>query len=96
MNTEEKSDFFIQQLHHILLNDWDPIGISKNKDMNDEYDAYIEDLLDFLAEENASKAQIIEFFLYIEVETMGLKPNNHRATLVTDKVWQAFEDFLNE
>lgn len=95
MNHEDKSDFFIQKLHDILLKAWDPKNIKKKPDLEDEYDFYIEDILDVLAEETASKEQIIELLLYIERDTMKLKPNENKTILVADQIWQAFEDFLN-
>ena len=93
MNTEDKSDFFIHQLHEILLKDWDPKNIQKKSEFEDEYDSYIEDLLDIFTEENASQTQIVELLLYIE-DTLSLKPNEKRAVSVADKIWQAFEEFI--
>ena len=95
MNTEDNSDFFIQQLHDILLKDWDPKNIKNKPDFEDEYDSYIEDILDILSEESASKEQIQGLLLYIVQETMKLKPNEKTTTMVTNKIWQAFENFLN-
>ena len=94
MNTEDKSDFFINQLHEILLKDWDPKNIQKKPEFEDEYDSYIEDLLDIFAEENASQIQIVELLLYVE-DTLSLKPNEKRAVSVADKIWQAFEEFIS-
>ena len=49
MSEEQKSDLFIQQIQNVLLHDWDPINIRKDASMQDEYDAYIADILDILA-----------------------------------------------
>ena len=94
MSTEEKSDFFIQQLHDILLKDWDPKKIQKKPDLEDEYDHFIEDILDILAEDNASQNQISEFLIYAETEILKLKANEKTATLASEKIWQAFEYFV--
>jgi hypothetical protein len=94
MNTEEKSDFFIQQLHDILLKDWDPKHIQKKSELEDEYDNFIEDILDILAEDNASKTQIADFLIFAETEALNLKANEQTAVLVAEKIWQAFENFI--
>ena len=58
MNSEERSELFIQQIQNVLLHDWDPLNIRKNSSMQDEYDAYIVDVLDILEDENATAAEI--------------------------------------
>lgn len=94
MSEEQKSDLFIQQIQNVLLHDWDPINIRKNASMQDEYDAYIADILDILENEQATAAEIANCLQAIEHDYMGLAKNPARAEKAAGKIWQYFEEFL--
>ncbi|CAM4262762.1 DUF1871 domain-containing protein [Acinetobacter pragensis] len=94
MNSEERSELFIQQIQNVLLHDWDPLNIRKNSSMQDEYDAYIVDVLDILEDENATAAEIAHCLQEIEHEFLGLKKPTDRAEKAAAKIWQHFENFI--
>ena len=95
MNSEERSELFIQQIQNVLLHDWDPLNIRKDASMQDEYDAYIADILDILEDEHASPVEIAGCLQEIEHEFLGLAKNTPRAEKAAAKIWQHFEDFLS-
>ncbi|WP_353140785.1 hypothetical protein [Acinetobacter pragensis] len=94
MNSEERSELFIQQIQNVLLHDWDPLNIRKNSSMQDEYDAYIVDVLDILEDEKATAAEIAHCLQEIEHEFLGLKKPTDRAEKAAAKIWQHFENFI--
>ena len=51
-------------------------------------------ILDILGEDNASQNHITEFLIYAETEILKLKANEKTAALASEKIWQAFEDFI--
>ncbi|MFH7764538.1 hypothetical protein [Acinetobacter sp. BSP-28] len=94
MNSEERSELFIQHIQNVLLHDWDPLNIRKDASMQDEYDAYIVDILDVLEDEHTTAAEIANCLQEIEHEFLGLAKNTARAENAAAKIWQHFEDFL--
>jgi hypothetical protein len=55
----------------VLLNDWDPIGISDVPEAADEYDSYVGRIYRLLAS-GATATDLARHLRNIEVETMGL------------------------
>ena len=94
MNSEERSELFIQQIQNVLLHDWDPLNIRKDVSMQDEYDAYIIDVLDVLEDESATAAEIARCLQEIEHEFLGIKKQTDRAEKAAAKIWQHFENFI--
>lgn len=94
MSSEDRSDIFIQQIQNALLKDWDPLNIQKDAAMQDEYDAYIADVLDVLENESATAADITGCLQEIEHEFLGIKKTTDRAEKAAAKIWKHFEAFL--
>ena len=59
------------QMRKVLLEDWDPIGIGKEPNAQDEYDMYLGSLYMLLLEK-ASEDAIAARLLWIETERMGV------------------------
>lgn len=95
MSIEDKSDRFVQQLHDTLWRDWDPLNVNRKADMEDEYDTYIESILDIFEDETANANSIKEFLLWVEDEHFKKKPNEARAIKVSEKIWAAFLEFMS-
>ena len=68
-----REDF--REIHHeirkILMQNWDPIGVSDVPMAADEYDMYIGGICGLL-DRNAGMAEIVAHLQKIEVERMGL------------------------
>src|SRR2546422_882097 len=60
-------------IRHILLHDWDPIGVADVPEAQDEYDSYVGGVYRLLAS-HCSADEMIDHLLKIESQTMGLSP----------------------
>jgi len=58
-------------MRHLLMSEWDPIGVSDEPMASDEYDGYIGPLLEML-ERGPSAPEIVDYLRWVEVERMGL------------------------
>lgn len=60
-----------ESISHVLLQDWDPIGVSDIPEAQDEYSAYVGGVYRLLAS-GASEDEIVEHLFKIERDTIGL------------------------
>ena len=61
------------RMRPVLMEDWDPIGVSDVPEAADEYDGYIGGLYALLRD-GASDERIAQHLSEIETKTMGLDP----------------------
>ena len=94
MNHEESSQLLISTIQQTLIQDWDPIGIGEIECMQDEYDSYIDGILEILEQDDAKTEEILGYLNHIEVDYMEMQPNAVRNQQVAEKIWQAFQEFL--
>ena len=73
------------RVRHILLHDWDPIGIKDAGGPDDEYDAYIGPLVSKISHAPMVD-DIIRYLNLVERDTMGLLPNPERAHHIARKL----------
>jgi len=71
MVEKEKSREIRVQIRRILMEEWDPIGVSETPEAADEYDLYIGGVYDLLAR-GASKADIFAYLRAVEVDRMEM------------------------
>ncbi len=71
----------LDRICHVLLTEWDPIGVRDIGQARDEYNAYAPQIASLLAA-NATVSAISEHLLLIETERMGLPPDRIRAERV--------------
>ena len=60
-----------ESIKRVLLQDWDPIGVSDVPEAQDEYDAYVGGVYRLLAS-GASEDEIIEHLHRVESDVMGM------------------------
>jgi hypothetical protein len=41
MNKNKQADRIMDDIRQVLLKEWDPVGVGKDTDIQDEYDSYI-------------------------------------------------------
>ena len=70
----------VYELRQILLNNWDPIGISDIKNMADEYDSYLHDLLILAESTNTQIEDYRDELICIERDFMGLDADIKQCT----------------
>jgi uncharacterized protein (TIGR03435 family) len=86
MSEEERSRLW-SAVRHVLMAQWDPIGVSDTPEAADEYDGYIGAVCDLLARK-ASHNEIAAYLREIETQRMGLT-DERGAPLVPAKVRDA-------
>ena len=59
------------QVRDVLLNTWDPIGISDEPNAQNEYDSYIDPIYDLLISQ-ASDDVLIDYLHLVVFEQMGI------------------------
>ena len=65
-----KNKTLISSIRSVLLNDWDPIGIGANSNLHDEYDSYINPIINMVIQ-NQPVEIIVTFLEKIEKSEMG-------------------------
>lgn len=60
-----------KRIDEILLNDWDPIGVSAVPEARDEYYGYLPQVFRLVIE-GASQSAIADYLFRVETESMGL------------------------
>lgn len=71
LSKKERAVRVQDSIRHILFYDWDPIGISDQANIDDEYDSYIGPVYRMLIE-NRKEEELVKFLLQLERNAMGL------------------------
>jgi hypothetical protein len=82
---EERAREIQQRIREVLLRDWDPIGVGKEPDLNDEYDAYIGGVYRLLAS-GAGPRAVAEHIAQIETEQMGFGTSPDKLVPLAEKL----------
>ncbi len=72
------------QIRRILMDEWDPIGVSDTPEAADEYDLYIGGVYELL-ERGASEANIYAYLRATEVDRMEMVDNSGQPLLAEAK-----------
>lgn len=74
-------------IRKVLLNEWDPIGVSQFAEAPDEYDGYVAEI-DALVARKASQEEIFTHLWKIETDVMGLTGNRRRTEFIAKKLFE--------
>lgn len=75
--TEKNSKSAIyQQIHNVLLNEWDPIEVKNIHEAQDEYDPFVYTVYSLL-EAGATEEQVYETLKIIALEDMGVPASSN-------------------
>jgi hypothetical protein len=77
-------------IRHILIRDWDPIGVGDVPETQDEYDSYIEQIYGLLIRRE-TKDKLFDFLWWAVTENMGLAGNRRHTQDIVDKLLQLRE-----
>jgi hypothetical protein len=83
--------------HHIckiLMQQWDPIGVSDVPEAADEYDRYIDRVHDLITQ-GASEQDIASYLQSVEIEEMGMVDTRGLPLLEPDKRIRAAASLKN-
>lgn len=76
--SSERGRLVMQAIRDVLMQHWDPIGVSGIPEAPDEYDRYIGPVYRILAG-TRSEEELVEFLFRSETRTMGLIPPSREA-----------------
>ena len=62
---------WLTELRKVLNRDWDPIGVTRDGSVEDEYDSYMGKITAMLRD-NASDEEMLAYLKWAELENMGL------------------------
>lgn len=96
MSESSNADLFIENIRQVLIQVWDPKGVAKKPAFHDEYDEYLDLILDSFEEENASPAQLTEMLLALQQEDYKKQRGATAAIKAAEQIWQHLDDFLSE
>ena len=80
-------------IDEILLNDWDPIGISNEPGARHEYYSYLPLVYD-MARNNKTAEQIGSYLFSIETNAMGIPSTLERCISVAERILETKQKFL--
>ncbi len=83
MIEKESSREIRRRIRCLLMERWNPIGVSDTPAAADEYDSYIGDVYE-LIKQDASSSEISAYLCKIEVDQMGMLDANGSPLLPTD------------
>jgi hypothetical protein len=71
-------------INSLLLNEWDPIGISAFEEAKDEYYPYLPQVFKMIMD-NATKLEIADYLNAVVTERMGLNSNFQHSINIAEK-----------
>lgn len=74
----ERGRLVMQAIRDVLMQRWDPIGVSDIPEAADEYDGYLGPVYRILAG-TRSEEELVEFLFRAETRTMGLIPHSREV-----------------
>ena len=74
-------------IHDILLNQWDPIGVADIVEAEDEYNAYIPKIIDMLRSP-CNKEDLFKYLRWLETEYIGLEGEIDTTRNVSIALWE--------
>jgi hypothetical protein len=84
-----RGEWLVSRIREVLLNDWDPVNISLNPNLADEYDSYIVPLIRLAESEQAlSPEKIASFLEPCEKDEMGLTLERHNRDRAAEKLFE--------
>ena len=81
----DKAKQYHREIRKILLQDWDPIGVSDIPEAQDEYDSYIGGVYSKLIRQ-VPKHELIDYLWEVETKNMGLYGSRSRTVNAVKKL----------
>jgi len=76
---------------HVLLREWDPIGVADVPEAQDEYDSYVGQIYGLLVR-HEPRHKLIDFLWWVETENMGLCGRRPHTEAIADRLIQIREE----
>lgn len=75
----------IEQIRDILMQDWDPIGVSEWVEARDEYDRYVNQIYSFFLKGALTRENLQEYLMKSATDKMGLTQTSPEKAEITAK-----------
>jgi hypothetical protein len=75
----------LETIKHLLLTEWDPIGVNGIPEAVDEYDMYAMPILSMLRE-GAGEQAVADYLEYVVVDRMGLNSNMAYSRKIAQRI----------
>ncbi len=72
-------------ISRILLDEWDPIGVTGIPEAADEYDSYVQQIYGMLIRQEPAR-KIYDFLWWAETENMGLRGNGPHTEKIAQRL----------
>jgi hypothetical protein len=82
---KDRARRYHEAIKAILLNEWDPIGISDVPEAQDEYDSYVPGIHKMLIS-RSTEQEVFEYLWVIETQHMGLLGNRRNTEEISKKL----------
>jgi hypothetical protein len=82
----DRAKVYHAAIREILLNEWDPIGVSRIPEAHDEYDGYVGGVYRLLTT-HANRHELFIHLWQIETDHMGLSGNRHHTEAIAEKLF---------
>ena len=79
-------------IRHVLLNQWDPVGIKLFDGPEDEYDSYVLRIYSMFLQKK-SKNDLFNYLRWQENQHMGLTGNKEHTRKVVDQLFMVFDKY---
>ena len=90
----KRAKTFHEAIKNILLNEWDPIGVSDIDEANDEYDSYVPALYKMLL----TRKPVHEIFAYLwqlETEHMELSGDRQHTEMIAERLLSIRDELID-
>jgi len=84
-NYQDRARRYHDAIRRVLLNEWDPIGVSEIMEAQDEYDSYVGAVYRMLITRK-SKTDIFDYLWWLETEHMGLTGNRRSTEYIAERL----------
>ena len=81
-------------VHHVLIDEWDPIGVGRMRQGQAEYDSYIPGIIHLL-DSGADKVKLADHLHELVTVNMGLRRDRWRSTLVAARLLEIYSELVN-
>ena len=92
LDYNEKARKIHQEIHKVLLGEWDPIGVRDIPEANDEYDSYIPTIYKMLISDK-TKNEIFDYLWWIETEHIGVSGDRQRTEQITKRLIDLYSKY---
>ena len=90
----DRAKQFHEGITHILLNEWDPIGVAGVPEAANEYDQYVNQIYGILIRQEPART-LYDYLWWAITENMGLRANCELTQRVVDRLLEMRDEINN-